>query len=99
MAKQRAAVLEELQTEITRSQLEKYKGKELDVLIEEIITAEDDEGLALGRAWFQAPEVDGCVVIRFDSDDKTQLSRIIPGNVVRVHVLDCTGPDLDSRLV
>ena len=99
MAKQRAAVLEELQTEITRSQLEKYKGKELDVLIEEIITAEDDEGLALGRAWFQAPEVDGCVVIRFDPDDKTQLSRIIPGNVVRVHVLDCTGPDLDSRLV
>ncbi|MBO4629181.1 MAG: 30S ribosomal protein S12 methylthiotransferase RimO [Treponema sp.] len=98
-AKQRAATLEAIQTEITRSQLEKYIGKELDVLIEEIIAPEQDEGLALGRAWFQAPEVDGCVVVRYDADDKSQCSQIKPGNVIKVKVLACTGMDLDSRML
>ena len=98
-AKQRAAALEALQTEITRSQLEKYIGKELDILIEEIITPDQDEGLALGRAWFQAPEVDGCVVVRYDADNKLQTSKIAEGNVVKVKILACTGMDLDSRLL
>ena len=98
-AKQRAATLEAIQTEITRSQLEKYIGKELDILIEEIIAPEQDEGLALGRAWFQAPEVDGCVVVRYDADDKTQCSQMQSGNVIKVKVLACTGMDLDSRLL
>ena len=98
-AKQRAATLEAIQTEITRSQLEKYIGKELDILIEEIIAPEQDEGLALGRAWFQAPEVDGCVVVRYDADDKSQCSQIKSGNVIKVKVLACTGMDLDSRLL
>ena len=98
-AKQRAAALEAIQTEITHSQLEKYIGKELDILIEEIIAPEQDEGLALGRAWFQAPEVDGCVVVRYDADDKSQCSQIKPGNVIKVKVLACTGMDLDSRLL
>ena len=97
-AKERAKLLEQLQEEITSSQLEKYIGKELDVLIEEIIPAEE-EGLALGRAWFQAPEVDGCTVIRYDADDQKQAGRIIPGGLVKVKVLACTGPDLDSRLI
>ena len=98
-AKQRAAALEAIQTQITRSQLEKYIGKELDILIEEIITPEQDEGLALGRAWFQAPEVDGCVVVRYDADNKLQTSKIAEGNVVKVKILACTGMDLDSRLL
>ena len=98
-AKQRAAALEAIQTQITRFQLEKYIGKELDILIEEIITPEQDEGLALGRAWFQAPEVDGCVVVRYDADDKTQNSKMNEGNVVKVKILACTGMDLDSRLL
>ena len=98
-AKQRAAVLEQLQSEITRKKLEKYVGKELEILIEESISTDSDEGLAIGRAWFQAPEVDGCTVIRFDSDDNTQSSKIFPGNVIKVRVLACTGPDLDSRIV
>ena len=99
IAKQRASALEAIQTEITRSQLEKYIGKELDILIEEIIAPEQDEGLALGRAWFQAPEVDGCVVVRYDADDKSQCSQIIPENVIKVKVLACTGMDLDSRML
>ena len=98
-AKARAAALEEIQTEITRSQLEKYVGKQLDVLLEELISGEGDEGLALGRAWFMAPEVDGCVVVRYDADDKAQNAKIVPGNVVKVKVLACTGADLDARLL
>ena len=98
-AKKRAKTLEELQAEITRAQLEKYCGKEIDVLIEEVFTHKEDEGLALGRAWFQAPEVDGCNVIRYDLDDPKQCEKIKCGNVVKVKVLACTGPDLDTRLL
>ena len=95
-AKARAAHLEELQTAITAEHLNSYVGKELNVLVEEIIDAED-EGLAIGRAWFQAPEVDGSVVIRYDLDDAAAVSNIIPGSVVTVKVLASTGVDLDSR--
>ena len=95
-AKARAAHLEELQTAITAEHLNSYVGKVLNVLVEEIIDAED-EGLAIGRAWFQAPEVDGSVVIRYDLDDAAAVSNIIPGSVVTVKVLASTGVDLDSR--
>ena len=55
------------------------------------------EGLAIGRAWFQAPEVDGCVVIRYDLDCEEHKKAIKPGNVVRVKIVASTGVDLDSR--
>ena len=109
-AKARAARLEELQTAITADHLQSYVGKELTVLVEEIIdtgeaaetsaTSETaPEGLAIGRAWFQAPEVDGSVVIRYDLDDKEALSAVVPGSVVTVKVLASTGVDLDSRFM
>ena len=97
-AKQRASALEEIQTELTLAQLKKFVGTKQSILIEEIIASNGDEGLALGRAWFQAPEVDGCVVVRYDTDDKKQCAQIEPGKVVKVRILACTGPDLDSRL-
>ena len=56
-----------------------------------------NEGLAIGRAWFQAPEVDGSVVIRYDLDDQAATSAIVPGAVVTVKILASTGVDLDSR--
>ncbi len=99
LAKKRASLLEEIQSQLTRSQLEKYCGQEFDILIEEIIQGQGDEGLALGRAWFQAPEVDGCTVVRYDVEDQAKCKKIVPGNVVKVRILACTGPDLDSRLV
>lgn len=97
-AKARAARLEDLQTAITADHLTRYVGKELEVLVEEIIDAEE-EGLAIGRAWFQAPEVDGSVVIRYDLDDSAAVKDLKPGSVVTVKVLASTGVDLDSRLV
>ena len=105
-AKARAAHLEELQTAITTERLSRYVGQEFNVLVEEVVSdqaggAEDTsaEGLAIGRAWFQAPDVDGSVVIRFDSDDKTALEAVKPGNVVLVKVLASTGVDLDARYI
>ena len=96
VAKARAAKLEELQTAITAEHLQKYVGKEVSVLVEEIVEAEE-EGLAIGRAWFQAPEVDGSVVIRYEKDDSEAASAVIPGSVVMVKILASTGVDLDSR--
>lgn len=105
VAKARAAHLEELQAAITAEHLNRCVGQELNVLVEEIITNGGDagdgenstnEGLAIGRAWFQAPEVDGSVVIRYDLDDSAA-KEIIPGAVASVKVLASTGVDLDSR--
>jgi len=96
----RAKHLEELQSEITAERLSRYIGQELKVLVEEIITDDDEsENLAIGRSWFQAPEVDGSVVIRSDSDDAAARAEIKPGNVVLVKVLANTGLDLDSKFI
>ena len=102
-AQKRAEKLEELQTQITTSKLEKYIGKEYKVLVEEIIhldteTAEDaSEGLAIGRAWFQAPDVDGTVVIRYDLDMPEEVAAVKSGNVISVKIIASTGVDLDGR--
>ena len=98
-AKARAAHLEELQTAITAEHLEGYVGKELNILVEEIISSDNDEGLAIGRAWFQAPEVDGSVVIRYELDDQMAVKSVVPGGVVTVKVLESTGVDLDARFI
>lgn len=105
IARARAERLEQLQSSITEENLKKYVGITTDVLIEEIITnnqevSEDsDEGLALGRAWFQAPEVDGCVVVRYDLTQKKDVDAVKPGNLVTVKILSVSGVDLDSRFI
>ena len=98
-AKTRAAHLEALQAEITAKRLGRYVGKELNILVEEVISGEENEGLAIGRAWFQAPEVDGSVVIRYDLDDAAAVKAVIPGSVVTVKILASTGVDLDARFI
>ncbi len=95
-AKSRAARLEELQSAITGERLSRYVGREFNVLVEELIKGEEGEGLAIGRAWFQAPEVDGSVVIRYDLDDAAAAKSVLPGAVVTVKVVASSGVDLDS---
>lgn len=98
LANQRAKELIKLQQELTKAMLEKYVSKELDIIIEEVISGEEDsEGLAIGRAWFEAPEVDGAVVVRFDTDNEKEKQAMQAGNVVKARILAVTGIDLDAR--
>ena len=96
-AKARADSLVSLQAEITDKRLSRFTGQTVNVLVEEVMESEEDEGLAIGRGWFQAPEVDGSIVIRFDNDDSSQKEAVKPGNVIKAHILASTGVDLDAR--
>ena len=104
IAEQRKTALNELQLKITEQKLAAFCGLETDVLIEEIIPQEhnnDEEGaqscVALGRAWFQAPEVDGAVVVNFSPAQKDSEGHpIVPGSLVRVRITALRGIDLEA---
>ena len=96
-AAERAARLEEIQSAITARRLAAHIGKEYEVLIEEIIDdPENDAGIALGRSWFQAPEVDGATIVRYELDSQEQKDAVQPGKVVKVKVLGVSGVDIDT---
>lgn len=104
VANKRASILQETQSTITNESLKQFIGTEQDVLIEEVFYSKEDsneetEGLAIGRAWFEAPDVDGCIVVRYDRDDKSIVEKIKEGNVVRVKILSINGIDLDSSFI
>lgn len=99
IAKKRTSILESTQEEITQKKLASRIGKEYDVLIEEVIDGEDDNGYAIARAWFQAPDVDGAFVVRYDKDDKKAVKAVCPGNLVKVKAVRVSGIDIDSVLV
>ena len=97
----RAANLTAIQHEITQKLLKKRVGKVYDVLVEEIVQNLEgtDEGLAIGRAWFEAPEVDGNVVVRYDLDDKNAVKKIVPGAVIKVKAVASSEVDIDGYYV
>ena len=99
VAEKRASVLEGLQAEITANRLKNRVGKIYDVLIEEIVQNPDDtdEGLAIGRAWFEAPEVDGNIVVRYDLDDEKAVKAVVPGAMVKVKALASSAVDIDGE--
>ncbi|MBW6513680.1 MAG: 30S ribosomal protein S12 methylthiotransferase RimO [Candidatus Syntrophosphaera sp.] len=74
-----------LQHERMTALLEEYVGKNIEVLIEER-TEGEEEGLYLGRAWFQAPEVDGGTYVRG--------SGLKPGEIRSVQITDVIDADL-----
>lgn len=100
-AESRKKAVEEAQERITMGRLSRFVGVELDVLVEEAVAPPqagvangmaigDNEGaeeLSLGRAWLQAPDVDGLVVLRGAHE---------PGTIVRARVLAVNGVDLDA---
>lgn len=53
--------------------------------------------LALGRSWFQAPEVDGAVVLQYE-DNQTDLAGrpIAPGSVVKAFIMAVNGVDVEA---
>ena len=104
IAEQRKTALNELQLKITEQKLAAFCGLETDVLIEELIPQEHrteeettENCLALGRAWFQAPEVDGAVVVNFSHTQKdSEGNPIAAGSLVRVRITALRGIDLEA---
>ncbi|AEV30375.1 ribosomal protein S12 methylthiotransferase RimO [Sphaerochaeta pleomorpha str. Grapes] len=88
-ARKRATVyqkkIEALQGPLTAKRLQRFLGKEYDVLIEEKVEGED---LAIGRIYSQAPEVDGLTVV-MGRDLK-------PGSVLRCGIRSVNGLDLEA---
>jgi ribosomal protein S12 methylthiotransferase len=80
----RKAVIEERQLPITERALDGHVGKILDVLVEERVEGEE---LSIGRAYMQAPDVDGLTVVR---------GVFAPGSVVRVKIIRRNGLDLEA---
>ena len=105
IAEQRKTALNELQLKITEQKLAAFCGLETDVLIEELIpqtqNSEEENAqncIALGRAWFQAPEVDGAVVVNFSQAQKDSEGQpITAGSLVRVRITALRGIDLEAN--
>ena len=98
LAKKRADILREVQSKMTEEKLKARLGKIYDVLIEEVIENHDgtDDGLAIGRTWFEAPDVDGSFVVRYDLDDPKAVSRVVPGAVVKAKAIASSQVDVDG---
>jgi len=84
-AAERKRVIEERQAAITERNLDRFVGKELDVIVEEHVEGKD---LSIGRAYLNAPEVDGLVVVKG--------SRVEPGRMGRFRIVRRNGIDLEG---
>jgi len=87
-AEKRKQALEDAQAEITAVSLDRWVGRDLDVLIEEPIQGSD---MALGRSFLQAQEVDGLVVVHG--------AGLVPGQVVQTKVTKRNGVDLEAKVI
>ena len=78
-----------LQQDISAEKLESYIDKELDVIIDGYLP---DDDVYVGRAYMDAPDIDGMVFI----DSPREL---ISGEIVRVKITDSDVYDLEARLI
>lgn len=85
-AERRKGELEELQTGISRELLAEFVGRELDILVEEPVEGEE---LGISRAYLNAPEVDGAVVLHGEE--------LAPGRVVKGKIIALNGIDLEAQ--
>jgi ribosomal protein S12 methylthiotransferase len=100
VAAERKRMLEERQQGISEGRMERFLGRELEILIEERFESPDLEapdkdlpgGVYLGRAYCQAPEVDGAVLV---SGGKA----LSPGQLVPCTVTGRAGIDLEARVI
>jgi ribosomal protein S12 methylthiotransferase len=87
-ADKRKMALEDAQNEITAASLDRWVGRDLEVLIEEPIKG---SAMGLGRSFLQAQEVDGLVVVHGEN--------LTPGQIVRTRVTKRNGVDLEARIL
>jgi ribosomal protein S12 methylthiotransferase len=81
-----------IQAEIAASIQRKYLRRRLDVLIESASSAAG--GSLIGRTRFQAPEVDGLVLV-----ERNLSSARLPGPIERVEIISAEGYDLRGKIV
>ena len=86
--RKRVAKLASVQEEVIKAQSRNYIGKTLDVIYENI---DYDKQLFVGRAEFQAPDIDNQVL--FNSDAPLNI-----GQIYKVEIEDVLGMDLFGRL-
>ena len=86
-AQARKNTLERRQIPITERALDAQVGRTLDVLVEEQVEGEE---MSLGRAYLQAPEVDGLIVVR---------RSLPPGSMTAVRIIRRNGVDLEGEVV
>lgn len=79
----------ELQAEISRQRLQRYVGKEEEVLVEGL--SEETDLLLEGRTRFQAPEIDGRVYINEGTAS--------PGDIVRVRISEAHTYDMVGGII
>ncbi|MBO7486618.1 MAG: 30S ribosomal protein S12 methylthiotransferase RimO [Spirochaetaceae bacterium] len=101
IAKQRKELIEEAQTKITTEHLKQYIDKVFEILIEEVIPTKENEetGFFIGRAWFQAPDVDGAVVVQYDTTNENQKNKVFPGNRVKARIINVNNVDLHGFMI
>jgi ribosomal protein S12 methylthiotransferase len=91
IARKRKALIEEQQAPITEERMDRFVGRELEVLVEEALPDPDPEAepgtFYLGRLFCHAPEVDGAAVITG--------AALEPGDMIRGRVFARAGFDLE----
>jgi ribosomal protein S12 methylthiotransferase RimO len=78
-----------LQAEISREIMDGYVGQTLPVLIE--APSPEWPGLYTGRAWFQAPEVDGVTYVSAPPDRELQPGAIVDVEIEKADTYDLSG--------
>ncbi len=84
-ARMRRIWLEEAQASITQKHLDSLLGRSLEVLVEESVR---EEKLYLARAYLQAPDVDGLIVLRAED--------LEPGQHLTARIMRRNGIDLEG---
>jgi ribosomal protein S12 methylthiotransferase len=85
VAEARKASIETAQEAITGERLKRFISKTVEVLAEEGV---EGETLTLGRAWMQAPDVDGLTVVK---------GRFAPGATCQARIVGVNGVDLEAE--
>ena len=86
---ERRDALMALQAEISAEIMDGYVGETLDVLIER--PSDEWPGLYVGRAWFQAPEVDGVTYVSAPPDVELEVGSIVPVEIEKADTYDLSG--------
>ncbi|MEW6625023.1 MAG: radical SAM protein, partial [Bacillota bacterium] len=84
---ERLFIIKKMSEEISIDQMRKYRGRRLNVLVEE--KSLDDGEWYLGRSYLQAPEVDGQIYLRLSQVDS--VGKIVPVDVVGSSNFDLIG--------